>query len=211
MSEDSAGRRLGIVVSGSLASGLKVKLDPGVSVEELKEGVWVTIMGSTGRFFGLIGDIGLEAIDPQFAVTPPDVSDPFVAAVVAGTATFGTIQVRPYLVYGLDGLEPAKTVPQHFAVAREASAEEVELVFGKEDEKHFWVGSPLDLEAKVNLDLEALVKRSNGVFGKSGTGKTFLARLLLAGIIQKDVATCLIFDMQNEYGWQSRSEDRRFP
>ena len=54
---------------------------------------------------------------------------------------------------------------------------------------------------KITLNLERLVERSSGVFGKSGTGKTFLARLLLAGIIQQRVAVNLIFDMHNEYGW----------
>ena len=30
------------------------------------------------------------------------------------------------------------------------------------------------METKLCLNLEELVKRSNGIFGKSGTGKTFL-------------------------------------
>ena len=50
------------------------------------------------------------------------------------------------------------------------------------------------------------MKRSNGIFGKSGTGKTFLTRLLLIGMLQKSKATNLIFDMQNEYGWAGTSE-----
>ena len=62
------------------------------------------------------------------------------------------------------------------------------------------------MEIKVCLNLEEFVKRSNGVFGKSGTGKTFLTRILLSGIIQKDIATSLIFDMHSEYGWEGTSE-----
>ena len=42
---------------------------------------------------------------------------------------------------------------------------------------------------------------SNGIFGKSGTGKTFFTRMLLIGMLQKSKAANLIFDMQNEYGW----------
>ncbi len=59
----------------------------------------------------------------------------------------------------------------------------------------------------MTLNLERLVERSSGVFGKSGTGKTFLSRLLLAGAIREDVAVNLIFDMHNEYGWEGSSED----
>jgi DNA helicase HerA-like ATPase len=85
---------------------------------------------------------------------------------------------------------------------------DVDLVFGKEDERHFWIGSPLDMEAKVCLNLDELVKRSIGVFGKSGTGKTFLTRLLLVGILQGGRASSLIFDMHSEYGWSGQDTDR---
>jgi hypothetical protein len=82
----------------------------------------------------------------------------------------------------------------------------MELVFGKEDEERFWVGNPLDMETKICLDLPELVKRSNGIFGKSGTGKTFLTRILLIGMLQRSKAVNLIFDMHNEYGWSGTSE-----
>ncbi len=53
------------------------------------------------------------------------------------------------------------------------------------------------------------MERSSGIFGKSGTGKTFLTRMVLAGIIQDQVAVNLIFDMHNEYGWKSEDESRQ--
>jgi DNA helicase HerA-like ATPase len=65
------------------------------------------------------------------------------------------------------------------------------------------------METKVCINLEELVKRSNGVFGKSGTGKTFLTRLLLIGILQKGTAVNLVFDMHSEYGWEGSSEAGR--
>ena len=77
---------------------------------------------------------------------------------------------------------------------------------GKEDPQRFHIGNPLDMETKLCLNLEEFVKRSNGIFGKSGTGKTFLTRILLIGMLQKSKAVNLIFDMHNEYGWQGTSE-----
>src|SRR5436309_27589 len=64
-----------------------------------------------------------------------------------------------------------------------------------------------DMELGVCINLERLVERSNGVFGKSGTGKSFLTRLLLSGVICADVASALVFDMHSEYGWETASEE----
>jgi hypothetical protein len=208
-------QRLGIVVSGSLGKGVEVRLDSSASVEDMVVGRFVTIEGQKRRFFGMITDVSLGVTDPSLTVVPPDVSDPFIAEVIAGTSTFGTLHVSPSLVISgdvasmLEGPQPVKTIPSHFSEVRLASQRDVELVFGTEDEKRFFIGTPLDMETKVCLNLEELVKRSNGVFGKSGTGKTFLTRLLLIGMLQKGTAVNLVFDMHSEYGWESRDERGR--
>ena len=62
------------------------------------------------------------------------------------------------------------------------------------------------METPICIDLEGFVERSNGIFGKTGTGKTFLTRLVLAGLIHKDRAVNLVFDMHSEYGWQATQE-----
>jgi len=204
--------RLGVVVSGSLESGVEVKLDGTVSVEDMAVGRYVTIEGQKQRFFGMITDIGLGVIDPRFTLTPPDIADPFISEVLSGTSTYGTLHVLPMLTIAgdvdtlIEGPQPVKTVPSHFSAVNLASQQDVELVFGGEDEKRFYVGTPLDMETKICLDLPELVKRSNGIFGKSGTGKTFLTRILLIGMLQKSAAVNLIFDMHNEYGWAGTSE-----
>ena len=209
------GDRLGIVVGGSLTKGMEVKLDSATPIEEMAVGRYVVIKGQKSRFFGMITDITLGATNPQLAITPPDVSDPFIADVIAGTSTYGSIHVVPMLTISgdavslLEGPQPVKTVPAHFSVVREASEQDVETVFGREDEKHFYVGTPLDMETRVCLNIPEFVKRSNGVFGKSGTGKTFFTRLLLVGMVQKKAAANLIFDMHNEYGWEGSSEGGR--
>ena len=208
---EKANVRLGTVIYGSLTQGVHVKLDPARSVEDVTVGRYVAIQGEKKRFFGMITDISLEAVDPRAMVMPPDISDPFIAKVVCGTTTYGKLSVLPMLtISGIagdtEGPQPAKTVPPHFAGVELASQSDVEMVFGKEDKQRFYVGTPLDMETRICLDMEELVKRSNGVFGKSGTGKTFLTRLLLIGMLQKSRTTSLIFDMHNEYGWEGTSE-----
>ena len=109
-------------------------------------------------------------------------------------------------------LMPVKTIPTHFSQVFEASEKDFSLVFGSEDDptrRNFAVGKPIDMDVPVCLDLDKLVERSNGIFGKSGTGKSFLTRLLLSGIIRKDAAVNLIFDMHSEYGWEAMSEGKQ--
>ena len=207
------GLPLGMVIEGSVANGVEVKLDPGVSVEQIKVGTFVTLQGANNRFFGVVTDVGLSSTDPRMKFTPLSADDPFVIQALQGIVAFGTVSVLPQLtmpdVVG-DEQEPApaKSIPAHFSRAFTASQEDVETVFGSEEDGNFWIGSPLDMETKLCLDLGELVKRSMGVFGKSGTGKTFLTRLLLTGILQNGDASSLIFDMHSEYGWQGQDTDK---
>ena len=205
-------RRLGIVVGGSLSKGLDVKLDRSAVVEGMAVGRYVVVRGQTGRrFFSIITDVVLDSSNPTIEKAPPDTSDPVLARVHQGTSTFGRLEVSPMLVLERDSEEPkpVKTVPAHFSPVYEATEEDVNQVFGAEDERHLYVGTPLDMEnVRVHLDLGRFVERSSGVFGKSGTGKTFLTRTLLAGIIKQGSAVNLVFDMHNEYGWESQAEGK---
>ena len=207
---------LGLVVGGSLSHGVEIRLDPdgAASVEDLKAGSFVTIHGNKHKFFGVVTDLTLDNADPRIKHNPPPLDNPFIAEVVSGTVAYGTAEVIPHLtmplVIGNPDVVPvaSKTIPSHFSPAYPASDSDVETVFGKEDDQHFWIGNPLDMQTKLCLNLEELVKRSIGVFGKSGTGKTFLTRLLLVGILQGNQASSLIFDMHNEYGWGGQDTDR---
>ena len=210
---ESTPHRLGMVVSGSLSDGVQVKLDPDASIEQVKVGTFVTLKGKQMRFFGVVTDISLDSSDPMLTTSPPDISNPYITKVLSGTTAYGKITVEPMLTISgedpvllLDGPQPAKTIPAHFAEAATATEDDIQIVFGAEDERHFWIGSPLDMETKICIDIPELVTRSNGIFGKSGTGKTFLTRLLLAGILQSGAAVNLVFDMQSEYGWKGYSE-----
>ena len=207
---------LGMVVSGSLTNGVEVKLNPDRSVSDIKIGRYVAIETQDLKFFGVVTDIALGATDQTLRVNPPEVSNPFIANVIKGTTAYGVIQVEPMLILSqedfdsLSGPQPAKTIPPHFSQVSFASDLDVETVFGLESDTNFWLGNPLDMDsAKLCLNIEELIKRSNGVFGKSGTGKTFLTRLLLLGIIQRGAASQLVFDMQSEYGWKGFSEESK--
>ena len=199
---------IGFVVGGSLTEGVEVRLNPNTDTENLRVGAFVRVQGNTSRFFGIITDIYLGMADKFVAVNPPGSNNKFISDSMSGIATYGNIQIEPRLVLTESGFEPSRTIPAHFSSVFLASQEDVDIIFGKEDASHFHIGSPLDMETKLCLDIEKIVERSNGVFGKSGTGKTFLTRLLLIGILQNKKAVNLVFDMQSEYGWKGYSEAR---
>ncbi|MEK9659637.1 MAG: ATP-binding protein [Chloroflexota bacterium] len=199
---------LGMVVGGSLNRGIDVRLATPTAVEEAKVGTFATAQGTAARYFGMITDLRLETADARLAAAL-GAADPALTEVLAGTSAYAVASFSPMLALGVgeEAPRPARAVPPHFAPVHRASSEDVGAVFGHEDAAHVYVGSPLDMEdARVCLDLGALAERSNGVFGKSGSGKSFLTRILLAAIVQRGAATNLVFDMHSEYGWAGTHE-----
>ncbi len=201
--------RLGVVTGGSLSRGLEVKLDPQTDIEELAVGRYVVVRGRR-RFLCMITDIGLGSTNSQIALTPPDIrANPYLEDVYRGTTAFGTVHIAPMLVIEEDGkIGPVRTIPAHFQDVLTATEQDINAVFGPEDEAHFNIGSPLELpDTQINIDLKRLTERSIGVFGKSGTGKSYLTRILLAGTIAHNATVNLVFDMHNDYGWEVLNED----
>lgn len=239
------GQPLGSVTQGSLSQGLDVRLHPDVLVEDMRVGKFLVVEGVRSRFFCMLTDVSLGTSSPRIVANPPAPNDDFMREVLAGSGTYGTVNLTPMLMFtpesdeplfanngkshqqnGLTGLAsfqpqsssnmellPVKTIPSHFSQVYDASERDFRAVFGWEDDPHrrnFAIGQPLDMDVPICIDLDRFVERSNGVFGKSGTGKSFLTRLLLSGIIRKQAAVNLIFDMHSEYGWEAVSEGKQF-
>ena len=245
------GQPLGSVTQGSLSQGLEVRLHPDVSVEDMRVGKFLVVEGARSRFFCMLTDVALGTSSTRIVANPPSPSDDFLREVLAGSGTFGTINLTPMLMFtpeeevrdlgsgirvssspdlrtltsdsslasfqpqSSSGMEllPVKTIPSHFSQVYDASERDFRAVFGWEDDPHrrnFAIGQPLDMDVPICIDLDRFVERSNGVFGKSGTGKSFLTRLLLSGIIRKQAAVNLIFDMHSEYGWEATCEGKQF-
>ena len=72
-------------------------------------------------------------------------------------------------------------------------------------QRSFVIGTHINTNKIISLDFARLLESSVGVFGNPGTGKTFLTRLLLSGLISQQAAVNLIFDLHSEYGWEAVS------
>ncbi len=239
---------LGSVIQGSLSKGLEVRLHADVSVEDMRVGKFLVVRGVRSHFFCMLTDVSLGTSSGRILSNPPNPNDDFLIAVLAGSSTYGTIELAPMLMLTAEkeksqaifnptgnGVEkksalgnlgsfdaqsgadiellPVKTIPSHFSQVFDAKETDFRAVFGWEDDpyrRNFTIGKPIDMDVPVCLDLDRFVERSNGIFGKSGTGKSFLTRLLLSGIIRKQAAVNLIFDMHSEYGWEAVSEGKQF-
>ncbi len=198
----------GRIVDGASAGDLLAKLDPGTSVEEVKLGNFAVVEGRKHLYFCLVADVRYQALHPRFLVEAAE-AEGLLKDVLWGTAVYPLAALRPSLELDLEAGEvrQARTLPEHGSPVRAAAEEDIFRIFGAPSATRFAVGRPLELDVPVCVDLARLVQRSAGVFGMSGTGKTFLTRLLLAGLVRSGVAGVLVFDAHNEYGWEGRSED----
>lgn len=187
-----------------------MRIEQAVEIEEIKTGKFVSVLGNSNVFFSLITDVKLEVSNPDILLLPPAPQEKLLMNVLSRHGIYATATVRPMLMFDAKQHPmPVKSIPAHFCPVYEADAQDVALIFGDEkdtSQRYFNVGHPLDMDTPVCIDLERLVERSNGIFGKTGTGKTFLTRLVLAGLIKQDKAVNLIFDMHSEYGLQARQE-----
>lgn len=202
-------KKLGHILSGSLVEGLVMRLDSEYELESVKTGKFVSIGGKEYTFFSLITDLELEVTNPDILLFPPEDDEHLLKKVLSKKDMYAKVQLRPMLMLDKAGKHmPVKTIPMHFSGVYEASREDVALIFGdeKEGQKYFNIGTPIDMDTPVCLNLDLFTERSNGIFGKTGTGKTFITRLILAGLVKSERAVNLIFDMHSEYGLQARKE-----
>ncbi len=200
---------LGTIVSGSLTEGFVMRIAPNTDLETIKTGKFVSIVGNHHKFFSMITDLSLEVTNPDILLFPPTPQEKLLTSMLKQRDIYATATLKPMLMLHNNEKMPVKTIPPHFATVYEANKNDVALIFGDEHDaskRYFNIGSPLDMNTPVCLDLDRLTERSNGIFGKTGTGKTFLTRLVLAGLIKNEKAVNLIFDMHSEYGLQARKE-----
>lgn len=216
---------IGYIIGGGLKDGFRVRLT--VPADHVQEGSFVVCDSGRYRYFGLATDLQLGATDPRFADEQSDRLQPAIQQALLGKTLFTTLEMYPTLFMDR-GPEPGtperytweedvrqqkinptpkpvKTVPAHHAAVRLAGEGDVAEIFGKEG---FTIGYTIEQGYPVRLDLERFVQRSSGIFGATGTGKSFLTRMVLAGLMCQGNAAALVFDMHNEYAFDDHDSDR---
>ncbi len=218
---------IGYIVGGSLKDNLRVRLT--VPAQQVQEGGFVVTESGDWQFYGLVTDLELGSTDPRFADEQSENRlPPALAGLLHGQTLYTTLLVMPALMLErgpeLDDPRypewmqahadrpsrplPVKTVPAHHARVRLASAGDVQEIFSDPKEKgNFVIGYTPEQGHPICINLDRFVQRSAGVFGATGTGKSFLTRIILSGLIHHNRASVLIFDMHNEYGYEDTASD----
>jgi uncharacterized protein len=219
-SQDNNSPYIGYVVGGSLKSNLQVRLT--VPPNQVQEGSFIVIEDDSGwLFYGLVTDIQLGATDSMFAEEHSSERLPTaLARLLHGQTLYTNLEILPALMLesvAEDQLSetenwpiPVKSVPTHHSRVRMAHAGDIAQIFGKEEkEENFVIGHTREQGHPVCINLDKFVQRSSGIFGATGTGKSFLTRVILAGLIQYNRSSLLVFDMHNEYGFDDRASDTK--
>ena len=221
---------IGYVVGGGLKENLSVRLL--VPAHQVQEGAFTVIESGEWQFYGLVTDLILGATDPRFADEQSATRLPIpLANLLHGQTLYTNLEVLPALMLergpeldsplyqewrqAIDsgGLPqprplPVKTIPPHHAPVRMASQGDIAEIFGEiGKDGNFVIGYTREQAHPVCINLDKFVQRSSGVFGATGSGKSFLTRLVLAGLIQYNRASVLVFDMHNEYGFDDTASD----
>jgi len=223
-------QQIGYVVGGSLKENLRVRLT--IPAQAIQEGGFVIIEGGEWQFYGLVIDIQLGATDRRFADEQSETRLPQdIARLLHRKTLYTNLEVLPTLMLErgpepgspeyqswIEQIDlgqrpppsplPVKTIPPHHVPVRLAGAGDIAEIFGRQGERgNFVIGYTREGGHPVCINLDKLVQRSSGVFGATGTGKSFLTRLVLAGLMQDDNTAVLVFDMHNEYGYDDTASD----
>ncbi len=213
-----------------MKENLRVRLV--IPAQQVQEGGFVVIESGDWQFYGLVIDLQLGATDPRFADEQSESRlPPELAQQLHGQTLFTNLEVLPALMLergpepGTEAYQrwseeieagmrerprtlPVKTVPPHHASVRQAGPGDIAEIFGDPDKDgNFVIGYTREQGHPVCLDLDKFIQRSSGVFGATGTGKSFLTRILLAGMMHLNRASVLVFDMHNEYGFDDTASD----
>ena len=221
-------KNVGYVVGGGLKESFRVRLT--VDPLTVQEGAFVVIESGDYHFYGLVTDMQLGATDDRFADEKSDRLPATLAKALHGQTLYTNLEVLPALMLerGPDPASPeydiwvkkigdqkpnpipVKTVPPHHSQVRMANEGDIAEIFGNPEKTgNFIIGYTREQGHPVCIDMEKFVQRSSGVFGATGTGKSFLTRLVLAGLMHYNKASVLVLDMHNEYGFDDVASDTK--
>ena len=204
--------KIGEVIQGSVLGGLEVKLQLD-NPEELRIGYPVIVEGRMYDFYCLVEDIVNQQLDIAERLAGSQYRDVIVPGAGThegdgGPIFYSKAVLKPIqLIMKESGdLSEPQTIPPYFSEARHAARSDVDLLY-EITETSVALGTIRGIEPyHVHVDFAKLTEKPFAIFGRTGSGKTILNKLVCLSILAKDVGSVFIFDMVGEYGVYSRAD-----
>jgi hypothetical protein len=205
--------KIGEIVAASVLDGLTAKLQLN-NPEELRIAYPVIVEGARYDFYCLVEDVVNEESDiadqlagssiADVVVPRPETHEGYGGPIFYSKAKLRMIQLIDRETRKLG--EP-QTIPPYFSEVRHATRDDVERIY-EPTAKSAPLGTITGVEPfYVHLDFEKLVEKPFAIFGRTGTGKSILNKLVCSAILAKDAGNVLIFDMHGEYGVYSKTDE----
>lgn len=205
------GMKIGEVISASVLSGIEVKLGL-ESPEGLKVGYPIIVEGASYSFYCIVQDVYIprsEVIDRIAGSRAGEALIPLAGHEgVEGRLFSPRARLKPVQLIDRDGrLGEPETIPHYLAPVRLAEMADVEKIYTPAPTS-LPIGNLRGLkDFPISLDFKKLVEKPFALFGRTGMGKSILSKIVCCGILGRGVASVLIFDMHQEYGMFSRTDN----
>jgi len=208
-------RVFGFVSGASISEGIHIQLSPGVPLEQVEKDRVIVVEGGDKLYMGVIQDIGYSVPEKYMKIYRMLRDTPLREAYteyLEEEVFSPVVTVVPLAECNESGeVSEFSSVPRLDSVVPwEQSSLARKFIPVADYDRLFPIGL-LDLvtgeELVVAEDVYDLHQLSFGIFGKAGTGKTYLANLLILNayvhgyLHPEEKLTLLIFDVQGEYSY----------
>jgi DNA helicase HerA-like ATPase len=208
---------IGEVVDASVLGGINVKLSL-TNPENIKTGYPVIAEGQKYDFYCVVADVFNPAVDVVDSLATSDLGKLSIPAVSPGLhkGYFGSIFYSKILLEPIQlidktngTLTDVETIPPYFTKVRLATPSDVKTIY-QPSKTSMPVGSLRGIpEFEIPIDFDKLTQKAFALLGRTSAGKSFLNKIICNFILKTGVASVLLFDMHNEYGTYSATDNSR--
>ncbi|MFX1294083.1 MAG: ATP-binding protein [Promethearchaeota archaeon] len=201
--------KVGEVINAKVSFGIEVKLSK--NSEEIKIGYPIMVEGNNFDYFCIIGDIYHRTSPIIESIANSLMAEDIIPATntegVRGKPFYSIAKLNCVQIVDKheEDISNFETIPPFFAKARHTTQDDVNKVY-HESPQSGSVGTLRGIDFHIPIDFEELTSKPFGLFGRTGSGKSILNKIICGVILKLKVANVLVFDMQSEYGWRSRAD-----
>lgn len=199
--------RIGQMIAASVLKGIEAKLELD-NPEELKVGYPIIVEGKKYDFYCVVRDIYSPNVELIERIAGHNVPGLLPLSAHGDAHKFTKTSLKPIQLITKDGqlLEP-ETIPPYLATVRKAVKEDVEKLY-KPTSASLHIGTLRGVpEFNIPLEFDKLTEKPFAIFGRTGVGKSILCKIICNSILEKDASAVLIFDMHQEYGIFSKTDN----